>query len=35
MSSRRVKNSPTTHPEERSDEESHEILQPFGLQDDP
>ena len=26
---------PTAHPEERSDEGSHEILQPFGLQDDP
>ena len=26
---------PTRHPEERSDEGSHEILQPFGLQDDP
>jgi len=26
--------SPTPHPEERSDEGSHEILQPFGLQDD-
>jgi len=30
-----VKNTPTPHPEERSDEGSHEILQPFGLQDDP
>src|SRR3989338_918411 len=25
----------TRHPEERSDEESYKILQPFGLQDDP
>jgi len=26
---------PTPHPDERSDEGSHEILQPFGLQDEP